>query len=333
MDNTAPSAAHDASAAPDPAPVAFTPTTAVGYLGPAGTFTEQALFTQSDLAGCELRPFRRIPQVLNAVASGDIDLGFVAIENAIEGAVNATVDVLAFDLELLIQREVDMAIHMSLMAKPGTTIDQLTEVRSIPVASAQCRQYVAEDLAHVRIEPTNSTAEAAQQVAESDRDSIAAIGPARSAEVYGLEILADRIEDHPDNRTRFVTVARQGIPAPTGHDKTSIVVYQRANEPGSLMSILQEFAARSINLSNLQSRPTKSKLGDYCFLIDLDGHIADDVVADGLRNLHMKQGGVKFLGSYPAVGDTHGEIRHAHSASDEAAEAWLAELRSQVAAD
>jgi hypothetical protein len=121
-----------------------------------------------------------------------------------------------------------------------------------------------------------------------------------------LEILATDIEDHPENETRFGVVARDTIPAPTGHDKTSIVVFQKADEPGSLLSILQEFAARAINLTNLHSRPTKRGLGDYCFLIELEGHLSDELVADCLRDLKSKQSDVKFLGSYPAA-SPHGE--------------------------
>ena len=128
-----------------------------------------------------------------------------------------------------------------------------------------------------------------------------------AGKLYGLDVVASDVADHDGNQTRFVAVARDGVAAPTGHDKTSVVVYQRANAPGSLISILQEFAARRINLNKLESRPTKSGgLGDYCFIIDMEGHIADEVVADALRGLHSKQGGVKFLGSYPAGGD-HGE--------------------------
>ncbi|NNE72375.1 MAG: prephenate dehydratase [Acidimicrobiales bacterium] len=302
----------------------------VGYLGPAGTFTEQALLTQTDLASAELVMFRRIPQVLAAVADGSIDRGFVAIENAIEGTVNVTVDALAFDLDVLIQREVDMRIEMCLQAPAGTELADLTRVISIPVASAQCSRFLAEQLPDAEVEAAHSTAAAAEVVAKEADGRSAAIGPARSAEVYGLEILASGIEDHPENHTRFVTVARDGIPAPTGHDKTSLVIYQKANEPGSLMSILQEFAARGINLSNLQSRPTKHRLGDYCFIVELEGHITDRVVADCLRNLHMKQGGIKFLGSYPATGVGQEEIRQDVSERGESADAWLADLRSRV---
>jgi prephenate dehydratase len=177
----------------------------------------------------------------------------------------------------------------------------------------------------------NSTAEAARQLGEERTPGYAAIAPRVAAGLYGLNLLAADIGDHPGNQTRFVLVARSGIPAPTGHDRTGLVVYQRADEPGSLISILQEFAARRINLSNLLSRPIKhGGLGDYCFIIYADGHIEDEIVADAVRALHAKQGNVKFLGSYPAAGE------HAHSAREHAderwrqADDWVASLRSQI---
>ena len=117
-----------------------------------------------------------------------------------------------------------------------------------------------------------------------------------ATELYGLEAVAEAVEDHTGNQTRFLLLAREGVPAPTGHDKTSVVVFQRANEPGSLLAILNEFAARNIDLSRLESRPTRRVLGDYCFLLDFEGHIGDEVVADCLRDLKMKQGDIKFLG-------------------------------------
>ena len=137
----------------------------------------------------------------------------------------------------------------------------------------------------------------------SDDASVAAIPNSLAATTYGLDILAMDIEDHSENSTRFVVVGRDHIPAPTGHDKTSIVVYQKADRPGSLLSILQEFAARTINLTLLLSRPTKTALGEYCFLLDMEGHVSDPIVGDCLKALHATQGGVKFLGSYPSAAD------------------------------
>lgn len=302
----------------------------VGYLGPRGTFTEAALHTQPDLAALELKALGSIPDVLAATSDGEVDIGFVAIENAIEGSVNVTTDTLAFDTDLLIQREVTMRVSLNLMARPGVELADITRVLSIPVATAQCRHFLRQKLPGVRIDAANSTAEAAETIARSKSGHVAAIAPARSAEVYGLEILAAEIEDHPENMTRFVAVAREGIPAPTGHDKTSVVVFQRTDAPGSLLTILQEFAARSINLSLLLSRPTKTSLGDYCFVLDLDGHVADPVVADCLRTLHATQAGVKFLGSFPAAGGDGHEARAEVESRFAEADKWLEEIRAQM---
>lgn len=304
-----------------------TPTLA--YLGPVGTFTEQAVLSQPDLAELELVRFGTIVEVLRAVEGGAVDLGFAAIENMIEGAVNATIDTLAFDADLLIQREVVMNVNLNLLVQPGVGLEDIEHVRSIPVAYAQCRQYLADNLSKAAIEATNSTADAARELAESKRSDTAAIAPRRSAEVYGLDILAADIEDHPENQTRFVLVGRTGITAPTGHDKTSIVIYQRADEPGSLVAILSEFAARNINCTKLESRPTRKGLGDYCFLIDCEGHIADQVVGDALRNIQMKHGRVKFLGSYPSAYGTADEQESNRSGVSEA-DSWLDGLRNQI---
>ncbi|HEX2578705.1 MAG TPA: prephenate dehydratase [Aquihabitans sp.] len=303
----------------------------VGFLGPFGTFTEQALLTQPDLAAAELVPYATMADVLRATETGEVDLGFVAIENSIEGTVNVTSDTLAFDVDVLIQREVVIPIQQHLLAVPGATLAGIEYVSSIPHATAQCRRFLHQNLPDVVTQAANSTAEAAQAVAERGRPDAAAIGNELAAALYGLEVLARDIEDHPENQTRFVAVQPTVVPAPTGHDKTSIVVAQRHDRPGSLVAILQEFAARRINLTRLESRPTKKGLGDYCFLLDLEGHVADDVVADCLKALRTKHGEVKFLGSYPsAVADGEALRRDASEASDEA-DSWLLEIRQRIA--
>jgi prephenate dehydratase len=316
------------SSAASPAP----PTSRrLGYLGPEGTFTEQALFTQPDLVEhSTLVRLGSFADVLSAVDSGEVDLGFVAIENAIEGSVNITQDTLAFETDLLIQREIVMPVHQHLLVRQGVVVEEVKVVMSFPHATAQCRRFLSQHLPGVRTQATDSTADAARLLAEEGDEHTAAIGTARAAAVYGLDIAASEIEDHPENATRFVVVARSGVPAATGHDKTSIVVFQRADEPGSLLSILQEFAARSINLFKLESRPTKKGLGDYCFLIDLQGHIQDEVVADALRDLKSKQADVKFLGSYPAAGE-HGEaVRRDADLAWRHADEWVQDLREQI---
>jgi prephenate dehydratase len=302
----------------------------ISFLGPAGTFTEEALLSQADYASAELVAAPTLSDALEAVAQGVATLAFVPIENSIEGTVNATVDSLIFEADLLIQREVILDVHIHLAAPPGTDLGAITHVLSFPHASAQCRRYLAQQLPGVEVVPTNSTAEAARIVGCESGPGTAALAPRLAADLYGLEIIAEAVEDHPDNQTRFVALAPVGVPAPTGHDKTSIVCFQREDHPGSLHGILSEFAARSINLSKLESRPSKQGLGNYCFLIDLDGHLADEVVADCLRVLHAESVHVKFLGSYPAAGD-HGPAMRARAGTAwREADAWITSLRSQI---
>jgi len=303
----------------------------VGFFGPAGTFTEQALLTQPDLSSLQRVALRTVPDVLDAVASGDVDLGFVPIENSIEGTVNFTQDALVFDHELLIQREVVLDIEHCLLARPGTAIADITSVFSIPVATAQCHAFLRRVLPDVEIQAANSTAEAARLVAGDDASGVAAIAPVNAASLYGLEVLQRNIADHEGNQTRFILVGKDRVPARTGNDKTGVVVFQRADEPGSLIGILQEFAARRINITQLLSRPTKrGGLGDYCFIIYADGHVADEIMADALRDLRTKQGDVKFLGSYPAAG------KHTPSAREHAdqrwrdADDWLGAIRARI---
>ena len=305
--------------------------TRVAYLGPPGTFTEEALLSQADLADAELVGLRSMPEVLAATSAGDVDMGFVALENSIEGSVTLVLDQLVFDHELFIQREVVLTIRQNLLAPPGVTLADVKRVVSFPVASAQCRKFFATRLPDVEIVAANSTAGAVQEVAEHRPPGTAALGAALAAKLYGLEVLAADVEDSPDNnQTRFVLVAPAAIPAPTGHDKTSIVCFQRDDHPGSLHAILGQFTARNINLTKLESRPTKHSLGDYCFVIDLEGHVDDEVVADCLRDLRVQLATVKFLGSYPAAGEHGPAIRRDAEAAWKAADEWISNLRKQV---
>jgi prephenate dehydratase len=303
----------------------------IGFLGPAGTFSEQALLSQKDLAEMELVDCSTIPDVLAATQAGEVDLGFVPIENSIEGTVNAALDVLALESDLLIQREVVINVQLNLLALPGVPMADMTAVAGFPVAMAQVRSWLQTNLPRAEVIAANSNADAARLVQVKGDRTVAAVSTALAAELYGLEIMASDIEDHPENQTRFVVVARSGIPAPTGHDKSTIVCFQHADQPGSLLAILQEFAARAVNLTKLESRPTKKGLGHYCFIIDLDGHIADELVADALRDLKSKLADVKFLGSYPAAGEEGHEVRRDASAAWQRADEWLASLRGEIA--
>ena len=303
----------------------------IAFLGPHGTFSEEALLSQADLASAELVPLVTIPEVLAATAEGAVDLGFVPMENSIEGTVNVTLDTLALETDLLIQREVVSGVRMNLLVPPGQALADVKTVVSIPHATAQVRRFLARELPGVITVAANSTAEAAQMVGDAQEPGVAAVGTALAAQLYGLEVAAAGIEDHPENQTRFVMVGTSGLPTRTGHDKTTVVCFQQADRPGSLLAILQEFAARAVNLTKLESRPTKRSLGEYCFVIDFEGHLADELVADCLRDLKAKLADVKFLGSYPAAGDRGDVRRRDADAAWRRADEWLAQLRRGAA--
>jgi prephenate dehydratase len=304
----------------------------IGFLGPPGTFGEEALLTQPDYAAGDLRPMPSHAEIINAVERDELDLGFLGFENSIEGSVRSVLDHLIFETDLLIQREVVLPISQNLIAPPGTSLGDVRRVVSFPDAMEQCREWFARELPAAELVAANSTAEAVQLVAAERPAATAALGTALAAKLYGLEVLAPGIEDFPDNSTRFVAVARPaaGIPGPTGHDKTSIVLFQSADRPGNLHLISAQFAAREINLTKFESRPTKKSLGDYCFIIDFEGHVADEIVADCLRNLRADVGTVKFLGSYPAAGERSEALRRDAEATWKAADEWVAGLRAQV---
>jgi prephenate dehydratase len=303
----------------------------LAYLGPPGTFAGEAIATQPDLCEMELVPMRTVPDVVNAVEAGRADLGVIPLENSVEGSVPVTLDTLAFDTELLVQREIDLSITLQLCVFPGTRLADITSVASHPHGNAQCRLWLAAKLPEVVVEAANSTSDAARLTAAAGAGSgKAAICNAGAAAIYGLEVLEADIQDHEGNETRFVVLGR-GIPGPTGHDKTAIVCFQREDRPGSLLAILAEFAARSINLTKLESRPTKQALGQYCFVFEFEGHIADELVADCLRDLAAKQAEVKFLGSYPVAGaEVAQDRRKAADESRLAATRWIDELRAGI---
>ncbi|MCE2530989.1 MAG: prephenate dehydratase [Acidimicrobiia bacterium] len=303
----------------------------VAYLGPPGTFTEEALRLETTFCNDTHIPMSTIPDVLDAAANGNADFGFVAIENSLGGSVNVTLDNLALESELLIQCEIVMSVQLSLLAPPGVALTDVKRVVSFPMATAQCRTFLRTHLPDADVEPATSTAEAVRTTADAADPHTAAIGAGRAAEIYRLISLAADIGDDHEQHTRFVAVAASGIPAATGHDKTSIVIFQREDVPGSLAGILHEFAARSINLTKLESRPTKEALGDYCFVIDLEGHIADDLLADSLLNIQAKKADVKFLGSYPAASWREGDATRRQADSDwQRANDWLANVRAHL---
>ncbi|NNN00382.1 MAG: ACT domain-containing protein, partial [Acidimicrobiaceae bacterium] len=216
-----------------------------------------------------------------------------------------------------------------LLARRGVSLDEVTRVRSYVHALAQCRGYLQS--INLEGEPTTSTSQAAREVAGSN-EPWAAVASELAGELFGLVALASDIEDHPGNVTRFVLVGRHDVAAPTGHDRTTIVCFQDADHPGSLYAILGRFAARDINLTKLESRPTKLGLGDYCFVIEFEGHVADDVVADCLADLQAHLARVKFLGSYPVTGEQALERREQVALARHSAQRWISEIRSRIRA-
>jgi prephenate dehydratase len=277
----------------------------ISYLGPPGTFTEEALRNWPGLDCERVIPFFTVEEAILAVEDSVTEKAIVPIENSIEGSVNATLDSLAFEAELFIQGEKVCQVRHCLLAREGVRMDEVSRVVSHPQAAAQCRRHLAELLPGVKVEAANSTSESAQRVKDSD-EPLAAIGSGLAAELYGLAVLREGMEDHPDNRTRFVLLGKEKMP-PSGDDKTSMVCFIYQDRPGMLLQILQEFAYRYINLSKIESRPTKEMLGEYCFFIDCEGHEEDEVVASALKCLTCKLPRVKLLGSYPAYREEAGD--------------------------
>jgi prephenate dehydratase len=268
-----------------------------------------------------------LSDLLAAVADGTLDQGLVPLENAIEGTVSATIDGLVFDHDLVIEQEIVIPIRLHLLTRRGATLGDVKVVRSYVHALAQCRTYL--HTLGVTVEQTASTSQAAREVADSD-EPWAAVASSLAARLFGLDVLASDIEDHPGNATRFVVVGREAVASPTGHDRTTIVCFQDADRPGSLYGILGRFAARDINLTKLESRPTKRGLGDYCFVIEFEGHVADDVVADCLADLQAHLTRVKFLGSYPVTGEDATDRRDEVVAARKSAAEWIEGIRSRI---
>jgi prephenate dehydratase len=287
-----------------------------GFLGPPGTFTQEAVLQVVDPESAELVYYPTVEEVVLAVERGEVARGMVPIENSVEGTVNASIDAIGFETEgLLIEREVILAVRLHLLARAGMSTGTVKEVYSMPHATAQCRRWLRENLPDVKIIAANSTAEAAGRVAYEKADA-AAIGPNLAAQLFGLEVIARDVTDHTEAETRFVVVGREPA-APTGRDKTSLIAFIAEDKPGALLEILQEFAGRNINLTKLESRPTKRVLGEYCFFIDLEGHLSEENVAGAIAALEPRLARLKSLGSYPrALGRLDAErlARRARSA-------------------
>jgi len=273
----------------------------VAFLGPAGTFAEEALRASAP-ADVDEVPYPSIFEAVMAVQSRAADRAVVPIENSIEGSVNATLDALAHEAtDVRIVEEVDHPVHQTLIAAAGVTLGDVTRVMSHPQATAQCQRFIAENVPSAEIVSTASTAEGVRIVAEGS-EPWAAIGPRLAADLYGGAVLAERIEDHPDNLTRFVWLALEGTESPAPATKTSLVFWGfNDRSPGALMRVLGEFAEREINLTKIESRPRRTAIGHYMFFADLEGAAGDEPVADALDALRARVEVLRVLGSYPAA--------------------------------
>ena len=267
----------------------------IGYLGPAGTFTEQAALLYSPDA--VMTPYPTITAVGTAVSENAVDVGVVPIENSLEGSVTFTLDLLIAQSGLSIRNEVVIPIAHYLVAAPGVDVQSVEVIYSHPQALAQCRAYLESHFPSVLREASLSTAAAVADM-QTSRVPAAAICPQRATEIYDVQILDQDIQDNTSNQTRFVVLAHADH-APTGHDRTSICFSFTVDRPGNLYSTIGEFAERNINLVKIESRPTKQELGRYIFLIDCEGHRHEPEVAAALDGLRRRTDMLKILGSYP----------------------------------
>jgi prephenate dehydratase len=274
------------------------PISRAAYLGPAGTNTEVAALRLYD--GIELVPLPAIPAVARAVQAGDVDGGVVPIENSLQGSVTDTVDELIHDAGLAVCAEIVLPIEHCLMVKPGLGRGSIRVIYSHPQSLGQCRRYLERNFPGVRTEAALSNAEAVAIALRTPEAG--AIGPARSAEIYGAQILERGIEDSTVNKTRFIVLAAEGA-APTGDDKTSIAFAVAHDRPGTLVSVLHEFSDRGINMTKIESRPSREELGVYIFLVDIEGHRDEPMVAQALAAVKEQAAFFRVFGSYPAWRD------------------------------
>jgi prephenate dehydratase len=276
----------------------------VGYLGPEGTVSHDALLSAD--AGSEAVPQPTLHAAVLAVHEGAVDRALVPIENALEGSVNPTLDALVFETEdVAIVGELRHPVHFCLIAGGPLALDEVRTVVSIPQASGQCARFLRSSLAHARVVTAPSTADAVRQVTDG-LEAAAALGTRGAAERYGGTVLRENIEDHPDNETRFVWLARRPVSGPadvvSGRFKTALVFWGAGSAaPGWLVRCLSEFGERGVNLVRIESRPLRQRLGEYMFFLDLEGAETDAAVADAVAGLRTHADVVRVLGSFPAA--------------------------------
>ncbi|MCX9075380.1 MAG: prephenate dehydratase [Candidatus Methanoperedens sp.] len=263
----------------------------IGTLGPEGSFSEKAAREWNEKA--ELRYYVDIAETVEGLMCGEVDYSIVPIENSIEGSIAFALDLL-MEYQLKITGEIIVQINHHLLSKGNP--EDIKIIMSIPQALSQCRKFIKKNFRNIELRSALSTSQAAKLASESKE--IAAIASRESAQRYGLQILAENIQDVNENYTRFIVIGKNTPPA-TGKDKTSIIIYLEKNRPGALFEILGYFANNGIDLTKIESRPTKKSLGDYLFYIDMGGHMEDRVIKDTLDKVQGKVGMLKILGSYP----------------------------------
>jgi len=282
----------------------------VGYLGPTGTFTEEA--TQKMLTGndVQLVAFSTNTDVLEAVQSGCVERGVVPIENSIEGSVPETINWIAHKGNIRICAETDLPVTHHLLGKPGGTLSNISKVMSHSHAVAQCREFLRDKLPGVQVRFSDSTADAARLVAESSSSELAAIGTKYAADIYGLDVYQSDIQDERENFTRFILVGatnniaserRLAMESASAHRKTSLLVILAEDHPGALYQVLAIFAREDINLTRIESRPTRRKLGSYHFFIDCEGDESEEKVRKAICDVEATGCQVRLLGSYPVL--------------------------------
>jgi prephenate dehydratase len=309
-----------------------------GFLGPAGTFTEMALRQCAQLAdNAERIPFVSVDAALAALRAGDLDLAMVPIENSVEGGVSATLDALAGGAPLVVVAEQVVPITFVLAAPAGVELADIRTVSTHPHAWAQVRGWMGANLPDVEYLPGASTAAAAAGLAgwpAGERPAYqGAVCAPVAATSHGLTVLQEDLGDNSGAVTRFVLVSRPGrLPARTGADKTSVVLFQRDDHPGGLLELLEQFATRGINLTRIESRPIGGRLGDYCFSIDCEGHLYDERVGETLMGLQRVCATVRFLGSYPRADGVEAKVLPGTGDGEFVdARAWLRSLRNTSA--
>jgi prephenate dehydratase len=301
----------------------------IAYLGPEGSFCGAAAVELTKGRDVTLEPSLSVQTALDAARSGAAEAALVPIENSVEGSVSVTLDELANGKRLVIVDEVVIPVRFSLLARPGAKPEDVTRIATHPHAQAQVRHWLAEHYPNASVMPAMSTAAAAEALTDPEAPIDAAVAQPTAADIYGLQTLAEDIQDNDDATTRFVLVRLPGeIPAPTGADKTTLSLYMRQDEPGALLALLTEFSVRGVNLTRIESRPTKKALGDYFFSVDIEGHVADSRVSEALMGLHRICLDVRFLGSYPRHDGKEPVLRPGVTDTDFAeAQAWLDRLK------